>query len=84
LGNQDVDGALNYFAENSKEMYQFNFELMQTLLPTITQDMRNITIKNLENGVAEYEMLTIQNNLERSHYIEYIRDLDGIWKISFF
>ena len=83
LGNQDIDGALNYFAENSKEMYQYNFELMQSILPTIVQGMEDITIKQLENGSAEYEMLTTQGST-RSYYIEFIIDLDGIWKISFF
>ena len=84
LSVQDVDGALVEISENSQEMFRYNFELMQSILPTIVQDMEDITMKQSENGFAEYEMITIQDSSERSYYIEFVIDSDGIWKINFF
>ncbi len=84
LLNQNVEGALLYFTETSKKMFRYNFELMQSILPVIVQDMTDITMKQIEGGLAEYEMITIQNSTEYSHYIEFVIDSDGIWKISFF
>lgn len=84
LAAQDVEGALVYFTESSNGMFRYNFELMQSILPTIVMEMESITMKKLENGHAEYEMITTTGGSTRSNYIEFIVDLDGIWKINFF
>jgi len=39
LANQDVDGAMVEITGNSQEMFRYNFELMQSILPAIVQDM---------------------------------------------
>ena len=65
-------------------MFRYNFELMQSILPTIVQDMGSIVMKHGEGGVVEYEMLVIQDGSERSFYIEFVIDIDGIWRINFF
>jgi hypothetical protein len=57
---------------------------MQSILPAIVQDMGNIVMKNVEGGLAEYEMLGVQDGIQSSFYIEFVVDTDGIWKINFF
>ncbi len=84
LANQNVNGALIEITEDSQEMFRYNFELMQSILPAIVQDMGNITLKALENNKAEYEMTVIQDGVERSYYIEFVVDSNGIWRINFF
>ncbi|MBI4681371.1 MAG: adhesin, partial [Nitrospirae bacterium] len=84
LVNKDVNGALAYFAGSYKEMYQYNFELMKDVLSEIVQGMTDISMKGTEDEIAEYEMRTIVDGIERSYYIEFIRGLDGIWRINFF
>ena len=84
LGNQDVNGALVNFAENSKDMYQYNFQLLQSNLPSIVLDMNNITMTEVKDGIAEYEMNTFIDGTEYNLYIKFVKDVDGIWKIYFF
>lgn len=67
-------------SENAQEMFRYNFELMQSILPTIVQDMGSITLIRAEDGLVEYEMII--GGL--SYYIEFVKDSNGIWRINFF
>ncbi len=80
----DTEGALSYMAGSSKNTYKYNFDLMKDYLPAILQDMGNITMKTIEGRRAEYEMITTQDEVIKSFYIEFIVDSDGIWRINFF
>jgi PKD repeat protein len=84
MANKDIEKALGYFIDRSKEMFRYNFELMKDLLPTIVQDMGEIEMVEVQNRVAEYEMLAVQDGIESSFYIKFVKDFDGIWKIYFF
>ncbi|NWF76886.1 MAG: carboxypeptidase regulatory-like domain-containing protein [Nitrospirae bacterium] len=84
LANQDVEGGLKNISKHSEEMYRYNFELMRDILSIIVQDMGEITMKDLEDSLAEYDMTVTQDEVEHSYYIEFIRDHVGIWKINFF
>lgn len=84
LANKDIDKALSYFIENSKDMYRYNFELMKDFLPIMVQDMGNIVILRVEDRLAEYEMRAVQNGIEYAFYIKFIKDFDGLWKVYFF
>lgn len=84
LTDKDVEKAIGYFIEQPKEMFRYNFELMKDLLPTIVQDMGEIKMTGVRDRVAEYEMIAMQDGIESSFYIEFIKDFDGIWKIYFF
>jgi hypothetical protein len=57
---------------------------MKDILPTIIQDMGNIELVTIEDRVAEYEMMVVQDEIEYSFYIRFIKDFDGFWKIDFF
>jgi len=39
LSKNDIEQAINYFVENARETYRYNFELLKDLLPVIAQDM---------------------------------------------
>jgi hypothetical protein len=39
---------------------------------------------NITDDVAEYEMPAIQDGIEYSFYIQFVKDSDGIWKLRFF
>jgi len=84
LGQGDIEKALSYIASGSKDMYRYNLELMASLLSVITQDMGNITLINIGDNVAEYEMTTTQDGQTFSFYVEFVRDTDGIWRIRFY
>ncbi len=80
----DVEGAVGYFAENSRDMYRYNFTLMTSILPTIAQDMGNITLVKIEDNIAEYKMTAAQNGQALSFYVEFVKDKDGVWRIRFY
>ena len=84
MANKDVEKALSYFVDNSKEMFRYNFELMRDLLPIIVQEMGEIHIIRVVGQVAEYQMIAIQDGIEFSFYIKFVKDGEGIWRIYFF
>jgi hypothetical protein len=80
----DTDKAVSYIAGTSQNMFSYNFELLKDYLSLILQDMGDISVQTIEGRVAEYEMLATQDGVEKSFYVEFVTDLDGIWRISFF
>jgi len=84
LSRNDVEGATNYFVENTREAYRYNLELLKDLLPMIAQDMGVIRIVDVYDQVAHYELISYQDGMELSFYIRFVKDIDGLWKISFF
>ena len=84
LGQGDIEKALIYIASGSKAMYHFNLELMASLLSIIAQDMGNITLIDIGDNVAEYEMTATQDGQTFSFYVEFVRDTDGIWRLRFY
>lgn len=84
LMNKDVEAAMSYLTVSSRDMFRYNFELMKALLPTIASDMSNIELKRVENDLSEYDVFAVQDGIEYSFYVEFHRDFDGIWRISFF
>jgi len=84
LATGDVGKAVGYFAEKSRDMYRYNFSLMSNILPSMTNDMGNITFVKISGDMAEYEMMASQDGNTQSFYLEFARDKDGIWRIKFF
>lgn len=84
LRNQDTEGALGYFVEEKREMYRYNFNLMNSILPAMINDMGNIRLIRITDDVAEYEMLATQDGVEYSFYVEFVKDSNGVWKLRFF
>jgi len=82
--DQDIEGALAEISIASKDMYQYNFELMQSILPTIAQDMGDITMIKVKEDLAIYEVGAIIDGTEYRFHIKFIKGLDGIWRIYFF
>ncbi len=88
LENKDVEKALDYFAEESRELYKELFTALYDYLPQIAHDMQNIQLIYVEDNTAEYrirrdelyggQMWTI------TYYIYFMMDADGIWKINRF
>jgi hypothetical protein len=84
LANKDIEEALRFFAEEKRDMYRYNFNLMNSILPAMINDMGNIRLIRITNDVAEYEMLAIQDGVEYSFYVEFVKGSNGVWKLRFF
>jgi hypothetical protein len=85
LSNQNVDGALKYFARETNELYRDIYTALGNNLPQIAQDMQNIQFIYAEGRMAKYR---IRRNEEHggqvypiTYYIYFVRDWDGLWKI---
>ena len=84
LSSGDIDAALNFIAGGAREMFRYNFELLNQHLPEISAGLRGITLVNIVDGEAEYEMVGEQDGQIYSFYALFIKDNDGIWRIRFF
>jgi hypothetical protein len=88
LENQDISGALNYYTEASQELYNDIFNALYDQLPQLVQDMQDIQLIYIKDGVAKYRIR--KNELyggqiqEITYYIYFVIDEDGIWKIEIF
>jgi len=84
LSNNEVEKAINYFIDNTKETYRYNFDLLKDLLPMIAQDMREIRLIEVYDRGADYRLFCVQDGVELSFFIKFVKDIDGLWKIYFF
>ncbi len=50
----------------------------------IDQILTNISFVDLQDVRAEYQMIRIDNGVRISHFILFVRDNDGIWRLMFF
>ncbi len=84
LAKGDTEKAAGFFAEDRKDMYRYNFTLMAPILPTIIKDLGDINLVKIWDDVAECEMSAIQDSVEYSFYVEFVKDVNGVWKLRFF
>jgi hypothetical protein len=84
LQQGNTESAAGYITNESRTMFKYNFDLMKDYLPAIIQDMNSLSMKNSVGRRAQYEMITTQDGATRSFYIEFIVDIDGVWRINFF
>ncbi|MFH1672416.1 MAG: hypothetical protein ABIF87_03175 [Pseudomonadota bacterium] len=86
LINNNIEGALNYFHESSKEHYQKIFRLVIDRLPDIASAMRDIELIYLEDKVAKYRIRKEEEiqgqTYDITYYIYFVKDLNGLWKIE--
>ena len=84
LGASNIPKAMEYIAQGAKNMYQFNFELMNAYLGEIAAGLQDISMVKVRGRMAEYEMWAEEDGEMYSFYILFSKDRDGIWRISFF
>jgi hypothetical protein len=84
LANKDIESALNNFIDVVREKYRFNLELLHEYLSDLASDMKDIIKVEHTKDRAVYDMFTVENDEERSYFIEFIRDDRGTWRLSFF
>jgi len=80
----DIDGALSFIAEESRERYQEVFTVISSQLSQIDLFLTDINLLTVEGNQAEFEMLRISSGVEVSFYVLFVRDNDGIWRIRTF
>lgn len=88
LVNGDIDRALKFFHEGSKEKYGTIFQLVGSELPNIATNMREIQLVYIHEDVAKYRIRRdqeVRGILQAiTYYIYFVRDGNGLWKIESF
>lgn len=84
LDSNDIPTALSYFASGTRDVYSYNYNLLQTHLGEVALDMSDINIVRVKDRIAEYEMRKIEDGVEHAYYIEFVQDVDGVWRLSFY
>jgi hypothetical protein len=84
LGKQDVDAAADSFAQSTRERYRTNFTTMRDVLPVMAQDLGTPKfVRFVQNG-ALYEVRSARDGREYTFQVEFMVDVDGIWRIRWF
>lgn len=65
-------------------MYSYNFNLLSSHLGEIAAGLQDITLIDMDDGEAEFEMLGVQGGETYSFYVLFVLDGDGIWRIRYF
>jgi len=88
LTNGNIEGALTYFHESSKEEYQEVFNFLTDRIPDIAAGMREIQLIYLVDKVAKYRIKKEEEvqgqTFDITYYIYFIKDLNGLWHIESF
>jgi transglutaminase-like putative cysteine protease len=86
LAARDVDSALKYFVDESREYYRSVYTALYDSLPQIVAGMREIEPVYLKDSGAKYrikkaETLADGSVFDVTYYIYFLKGEDGLWKI---
>lgn len=84
LGSGNAGKALGFITKGKKEMYEYNFSLMNAYLSEIAAGLPDIDFVQTGKRTAEYQMWAEQDGVMYSWFVLFVRDSDGIWRIEFF
>jgi hypothetical protein len=85
LINQEIEKALQYFADDNRELYREIYTDLGSNLPQIINEMNDIQVIVVEDGIAKYRIR--KNELHKgdvypiTYYIYFIQDNDGLWRL---
>ena len=85
LADQDIQGALNYFADGQKYLYSDIYTELHDELPQITNTMKEIEMISMQDNSAKYRILKDENyggeDITVSYYVYFVKSPEGLWKI---
>jgi hypothetical protein len=84
LAGRDIEGALVSFDESAKQGYRDLFNVLSTMLPTVSQEMSDIELIEYVGNAAIYDIRTTRDGIEFSFQLLFGKDPYGIWKIVSF
>lgn len=84
LKQGNIEEALKYFVEKSKERYRAIFDVLKDQLPMIMDTFIEFNIVNVYDYIAEYEIVANENGVLYSYPGLFVKDENGIWKIKDF
>jgi hypothetical protein len=80
----DVEGAVGYFAEGSRNSFRQQFTTLSSILLQVANEMGAITLLKAKDDIAEYDLRVVRSGITYSFQLVFIRDKDGVWRIRSF
>lgn len=79
----DVVGAVNVFAQSSRETYREQLTALAAAggLNQLTGDLGSITLLRTRDRAAVYELRSVRNGVEYSFHVLFVIDIDGTWRL---
>jgi hypothetical protein len=84
LRQGDIEGALEFISLSKRESYGRMLEALGPQTADIDQILTDISFVEHQGLRAEYQMIRIDEEVRISHFVLFVLDNDGIWRIKFF
>lgn len=84
LRRGDIGKALDSIARSDREGYLRLLTALGPQLSNIDRILTDISPVSFDGDRAEYQMIRIDNGIRISHFILFVKDGDGIWRLKFF
>lgn len=84
LRRGDIGKALGSIALTDREEYLPLLTALGPQLSRIDTILTEINPVSFDDDRAEYQMIRIDNGIRISHFILFVKDADGIWRLKFF
>ena len=84
LSRGDINQALESVAITERDDYRKLLTALGPQFSRIDTILTNISLVSLDNDRAEYQMIRIDNGVRISHFVLFVKDQDGIWRLRFF
>jgi YVTN family beta-propeller protein len=85
LVEQDIEGALNYYLDESKQLYNDIYTAFYDQLPQLAKEMNDIQPIYVKSNTAKYRLRVSESyggKMETfTYYIYFVLDKNGLWKI---
>lgn len=84
LRGGEIERALGPLTAGAKPKYRQLFERFGDRLPEVAANLPSLRFIRLEGEVAAYYVLKMEAGVEKAHFVYFIRDADGFWRLAEF
>jgi hypothetical protein len=84
LRQGDVAQAVEVIALSARDTYRTLLSALTIPLSQIDQVLTDIEFVEMDEFQAEYRMIRADNGASISHFVLFVRDDDGVWRLKFF
>jgi len=84
LSEGNISDALEYIAEDAKDLYEYNFNILSDHLSEFSIILKDIVWESSTDGKVDFSIDTEYAGESYNLLVRFIRDNDGIWRIRFF
>jgi len=84
LSSKDTITALTYISSETRLSYEEMFNALIDFLPSIINTQMEINVVSIKNGVARYELVTLESGKIYSYEVVFVNDKNGLWIIKEF